>query len=453
MRGGVYAENLDLSDKTLTLVGGFAGDFASRSPVDTPSTLKPANPSVSTVKVDGFANVVWDGVALTGASCTAMRANTWTTGSKFRIVNTRVHDNVIGGGCSRTVAGIDLIGNTRLNIEVANSVIENNVGINFGGGASLGVYEGGNPASSNAQNDGFGTLTGIGQSGVWVHHSIVRGNKAIGQGSPHGGGMAIWSNAVIEKNEFSGNESGSLPNEGVGGALILIYSGDINRFATARIDSNWFQGNKAGNHGSAVMLDGTLHALLTNNVVLKNKGQGALLLDSDCNTSSCGDDKRVFMSIVNNTVALNEGAGLQIQNGTAHLYYNVFWKNSGASSGDVVNNPVSSSPVNKVRGSQNVINISAAGVWPELLQSINAESVEGLVDASTSRLSVSAAGGKPLLASTAAFTPAFNIGTWNIPVPAGTASDVYGLSAMPSKDFNNQVRAQLLYGAFATVKQ
>lgn len=448
---GTYVENLDLSNRAVAVVGGFNGGFTQRDPALQPTVVKPAAAGTATLNADGFAQLTLDGLDLTGAGCTALAVHTWTTGTTVRLLNTRVHHNVnAGGACAYSQGGFDISGSPTMNVEIGHSVIESNDGGNFGGGGSVNVFDGGNPVARGAANDGFGQLTGIGAGGIWVHHSIVRGNRVVNAGSPHGAGLALWANAVVEHNEFTGNDTwaGGNAGDGVGGGLILIYDDAAHNAATARVEGNWFEANRAGNHGAALMLDGMFAALVTDNVFVRNKGSGALLLDSGCNSASCGDDTRVFMTVVNNTVALNEGAGLQVQNGTAHLYYNVFWRNAPAPSGDVVLNPIATLPDNRVRGDRNVIHLVGAAP-AQLTGSVDMEAAADLL-AGTAGYRLGAAYGA-LTAASASFTPAFAVGAFATTVPGGgTAAQVYGLTSSPATDFAGAARVQRLLGAYAT---
>ncbi|MES2318731.1 MAG: hypothetical protein V4631_14725 [Pseudomonadota bacterium] len=76
---------------------------------------------------------------------------------------------------------------------------------------------------------------------------------------PHGAGLAIGMNAIIDHNEFRANDTlGAGAGYGVGGGLIAQH-GTSNGPSTAMtiVQNNWFEGNRAGKAGAALFLDQT----------------------------------------------------------------------------------------------------------------------------------------------------------------------------------------------------
>jgi hypothetical protein len=196
--------------------------------------------------------------------------------------------------------------------------------------------------------------------------------------------MAIGMNGDVHHNLFFGNDTVSDGDHfGVGAGLIGQHDrGGSASVALLVVRNNWFEANRTTKAGSAIFLDQYTVGYVYNNVVVKNFGTGAILVDGNCG-DTCdgpnGNQGRNFVTLLNNTVADNEGAGLAVQDATAHLYYNVFWRNRDADVGsDIASMDGSPGADNRIRGAHNIIAIDPVA-FPMLTDSRSGEAVSNLL--------------------------------------------------------------------------
>ncbi|NUS60811.1 MAG: hypothetical protein HOQ01_07670, partial [Lysobacter sp.] len=113
-----------------------------------------------------------------------------------------------------------------------------------------------------------------------------------------------------------------------------------------------------------------------------NIGTGAILVDGNCGDTCAGpngNNGRNFVTLLNNTVADNAGAGLAVQDATAHLYFNVFWRNQDTEVvGDIASMGGSPGADNRIRGAYNIIDIDPAA-FPLLTNSQSGEGISNLL--------------------------------------------------------------------------
>jgi len=381
---GQYTESLNLgTNRRIVLVGGFAGNFATRSPATTPSVLRPTGAAQDVITAQSPYGLTIDGFEITGSQRRGINVTLWDNASESVVLlNNHVHHNgsTANPGNSAGTGGINIGGGARPSVVVSNNVIEANRGWHHGAGLNIG---GGaqniNPITRDGNsNDGYGAIATVANGLAKVSYNIIRNNELYETWLPHGAGAAVAMNAIVDHNEFSGNATvGNGAYYGVGGGLIAQHGSSNDRsLALVRVENNWFENNRAGKAGSAVFLDQTHAGYVINNVIVNNIGPGAILVDGACSNRCAGingNHDRNFVTVVNNTVAGNQGAGLAVQDSTAHLYYNVFWNNSAVD--DVLLLEGSPGAANIVRGSGNVIN----SVNPGLSNTIVARNVPNVL--------------------------------------------------------------------------
>jgi hypothetical protein len=125
----------------------------------------------------------------------------------------------------------------------------------------------------------------------------------------------VWANQSLK---WSGQGG-----DGVGGGLIAQ-----SPHATVTIADNWFEGNRALKCGAAFFADEASVASAYDNVVIGNDGDSAICLDGRAGGDA--DTDRSYMTLANNTVALNTGAAVLVQDATLHAFNNLFWHNAAA---------------------------------------------------------------------------------------------------------------------------
>jgi hypothetical protein len=381
---GNYAENINLGmQRRQMLVGGLNSAFTARDPIASPTTVTAADANQHVMRAEAPVELVIDGFVVTGSHNRGIEVSAWDANERITLLNNHVHHN----GCTTPTArtdcgGIDVGGGRTVAVDIGNNVIEENGGGHHGGGVNIGgtTENLGTLDQTATTNDGFGdvvTMTGLVAK---VHHNIIRHNRLYEASLPHGAGMAIGMHGDVHHNEFSGNDTVSDGDHyGVGAGLIGQHDrGGSASIALLVVRNNWFEANRAAKAGSAIFLDQFNVGYVYNNVVARNFGTGAILVDGNCG-DTCpgpnGNHGRNFATILNNTVVDNEGAGLAVQDSTAHLYFNIFWRNHDNDvSGDIASFNGSPGADNRIHGAHNIININTAD-FPLLADSASGEGV------------------------------------------------------------------------------
>jgi hypothetical protein len=384
---GHYDENVNLGmQRRHMLVGGLNSTFTARDAIAFSTAIRPADADQHVIRAEAPAELVIDGFVVTGSNDRGIAVTAWDTNERVTLRNNHVHHN----GCTTPTArtdcgGVDVGGGRTVAVEIANNVIEDNGsghhggGVNIGGGTSnLGVL-----SQVGSANDGFGDVLSMTGQVANVHHNIIRNNRLYETSLPHGAGLSIGMHGDVHHNEFFGNDTWSDGDHyGVGGGLIGQHDrGGTASVALLVVRNNWFEANRAGKAGSAIFLDQFNAGYVYNNVIVRNVGTGAILVDGSCGDTCSGpggNHGRNFVTLLNNTVADNEGAGLALQDSTAHLYFNVFWRNrSAGASGDIALFDGSPGADNRVRGEHNIIDVNAAA-FPLLAESASGDHLANL---------------------------------------------------------------------------
>jgi hypothetical protein len=386
--GGNYVENIDLGmQRRRMLVGGLNSAFTLRNPVASPSTVTAADANQHVMRAEAPAELVIDGFVVTGSDNRGIEATTWDANERITLLNNHVHHN----GCTTPTArsdcgGVDVGGGRTVAVDIGNNLIEENGGGHHGGGINIGggTENLGTLDQTTTSNDGFGdvvTMTGLVAN---VHHNVIRNNRLYEESLPHGAGLAIGMSGDVHHNLFFGNDTVSDGDHyGVGAGLIGQHDrGGSASIALLVVRNNWFEANRTTKAGSAIFLDQYSVGYVYNNVVVRNFGTGAILVDGNCGDTCAGPNGnhgRNFATILNNTVADNEGAGLAVQDSTAHLYFNIFWRNLDTQvGGDIASMDGSPGADNRIRGAHNIIDIDPAD-FPLLTDSQSGEGISNLL--------------------------------------------------------------------------
>ncbi len=385
---GAYVENVDLGmQRRRILVGGLNNGFTARDAIAFPTAVRPVDAGQHVLRAEAPVDLVIDGFVVTGSNDRGIAVTAWDANERVALRNNHVHHNGCTTPATRTdCGGVDVGGGRTVAVEIANNVIEDNGGGHHGGGVNIGggTTNLGALLQTTSANDGFGDVVSMTGLVANVHHNIVRNNRLYEPSLPHGAGLSIGMHGDVHHNEFFGNDTLSDGDHyGVGGGLIGQHDrGGSASVALLVVRNNWFEANRAGRAGSAIFLDQFNVGYVYNNVIARNFGTGTILVDGNCGDTCAGPNGnhgRNFVTILNNTVVDNEGAGLAVQDSTAHLYFNVFWRNrDNAVDGDIASLNGSPGADNRVRGAYNIIDVRAAD-FPLLNDSASGEGVANLL--------------------------------------------------------------------------
>lgn len=442
---GTYTENVDLgTNRRVALVGGFDEDFATRDPREQPTRIIAAAVTLDAIRAEAPRELLVDGVEVSGSQRRGLAVNGWS-GEQVRVLNVHVHHNgtVANVGAAAATGGISLPGGSDVSVELAYSVVEENDGWHHGAGVNVGGGgDDANPVTRDGAHDGFGSMPSAVAGLASIHHVVIRNNRLHETSLPHGAGLAVGANADVHHVEFVGNDTVGVDHYGVGGGMIAQHGvSNDDSASVVLVHECWFEANRAEKAGAALFFDQTSVGWVANCVFAHNVGEGTLLVDGACGDSCAGPSgnyDRNFVTAVFNTFVENEGAGLAVQDSTAHLYGNVFWHDASAS-GDVRLMTGSPGATNFVRGDSNVI-VIGAGVTTELTNSLSAETDVPFEDVAGEDYRLRAGTlGFERIAST--YAPAF------------AAPGVFARSSTPPLDFASAARpagGPFVFGAFAT---
>ena len=443
---GTYTENVNLgTNRRVAVVGGFDAAFDARDARESPTHVVASTATQSTVRAEAPRELLIDGLEVSGSQRRGIDVIGWS-GEHVRVRNVHVHHNGTTSniGESAATGGIDLPGGSDVTVELAYSVVEENDGWHHGGGVNIGG--GGDeatPITRDGSHDGFGSIVSLAAGTASVHHVVIRNNRLHEPSLPHGAGLAVGCNADIHHVEFVGNDTTGTNHYGVGGGMIAQHGvSNDDSASVVLVHECWFEQNRAEKAGAALFFDQTSVGWVANCIFAHNIGEGTLLVDGACGNSCAGPDgdyDRNFVTAVFNVFAENEGAGLAVQDATAHLYGNAFWHNTSAV-GDVRLMGGSPGADNVVRGDSNVI-VVGAGVSTELTGSVSAEALTLFADVASEDYHLRATDTAAFERVAPSYAPAFAV-----PGPLARTS-------VPPLDYASAARpagGPYVYGAYAT---
>jgi pectin methylesterase-like acyl-CoA thioesterase len=321
---GTYLENVVVPDRSLTLLGGFAGgtsagyalgqpgDFSTRDPgtyvtrITAASAADPvvylANVTARTIRVDGF--------TISGGS-----HGVYVVADYLRFSNVTISHNVIegngpadlepGGGTYMYYGGG--IYSSNATITIANNVIRNN-NANRGGGLHV---------SSRSDY----TITG----------NLIDGNTGW---DDHAGGIELSplpisarGNGTFSHNTISNNVASKAFDYGWGGGILVAGNLKPSSLKPVRLSYNTWTGNYAPSVGGAIFADNGARVVLDHELIYNNHtqnvGGAAIYVDGD------GSGVGSFLTVLNCTVADNSSSGDDHGNGVYVEEYSRVWiKNS-----------------------------------------------------------------------------------------------------------------------------
>ncbi|MCL1850612.1 MAG: T9SS type A sorting domain-containing protein [Bacteroidetes bacterium] len=297
---GTYSEAVQIVEKKVQLLGGFAGsgDFNS------------ANPEINKTIIKGRNNTPCVLVNIQGSAISGSLI------IKGFIIREGERGIELANGWSESMD----------NITIENNIIENNGTNNagqYGGGISFG---GSNVTIKNniIRNNKSGHGAAIGRTdrmtNFIIADNLIENNTGYGD---HAGGVDIQGTGTITRNIFDGNVAAKDLSYGWGGA-ILITNYDTTKLIT--LSHNVYRNNHAPDRGGAVFVDDGSkvrmeHELFYNNTT--KKSGSAIYVDSD------GAYNPSVLYMNNCTVSGNstDGAALFVQSSIAHIQDCIFWNN------------------------------------------------------------------------------------------------------------------------------
>ncbi len=331
---GTYTENVVITNKTVTLEGGWDINFNDLNPVANVATIQPADVTLAVVTIEGdsldtalYAPTI-DGFTITGAVSTNHGG-----GLRIRNSNAIVQNNIITGNQAFLYGGGVWVQNGAPQFK--NNQITNNTvtpsGATFGGGIELENTTAtlvGNTISGNtvAATTGYGGGVAVEGGGpVKLISNTINGNTGS-QGSGYGGGVSIRSaTATVNSNIIQNNIGGANNAASNGGGIYVTGSGST----SLTMNDNTISGNIVGaenpvvtpSFGGGVYINmGTGQVSLSGNIIANNQ---AAVVGTGSATGWGGGlaivSSTVFMhggTITGNSVKSGDGCGIYADSST-----------------------------------------------------------------------------------------------------------------------------------------
>ena len=301
---GTYAEAVEIKQKKVQLLGGFAGggNYGTANPQANVTIINgtSAAPCIY-VQIDEreiSGKLTISGFTIRNGQRGIELAEGWSPHlNNITIENNIIENNGLQTGDQRG-GGIGLEGN---NVTIQNNIIRNN---RSGRGAAIGSTRGSQYASVN----------------FLIADNRIENN--IGY-EDHAGGAFICGTGTITRNIFDGNEAARDCGYGWGGGILIF--ADSNTKTTVSLSFNVWRNNQAPDRGGAVFIDDGAsvkmeHELLYNN---KSKSSGSAVYVDDL------DGVPSVLEMNNCTISGNPsgGAALYVEASTASVQNSIFWDN------------------------------------------------------------------------------------------------------------------------------
>ena len=302
---GTYSEAVQVSQKKVQLLGGFAGsgDFNSANPQANVTIIEGTNAAPCIL-------IYIDAQAISGSM----------TISGFTIRNGK-QGIALSGGWSGFLD----------NIKIENNIIENN-GIQgtgqYGGGIGL---EGNNVSIQYnlIRNNHAGRGAAIGRTNTPTNFLIADNRIENNTGyDDHGGAVIMDGTGTITRNIFDGNVVAADENITWGwGGGIVITNYDTTKVIT--LSHNIWRNNYAPDRGGAVFVDEAAKVLMENELFYNNttqKSGSAIYVDADWEYNP----SVLYMNnctVSGNSTDEPDGAALFVQGSIAHVENCIFWNN------------------------------------------------------------------------------------------------------------------------------
>jgi len=300
---GTYSEAVQISQKKVQLIGGFAGygDFNS------------ANPQANITIIAGTSVVpcIWINIDVMISGSLIINGFTIRNGQRGIelsggwsgfLDNITIENNIIENngeqGTSQRGGGIGLEGK---NVTIKNNIIRNNKSDR---GAAIG-----------------GTSSSIVDFLISGNH--IENNTGYGD---HAGGVIINGTGTITRNIFDGNvTAASDPSYGWGGAITIV------NYDTAKLitlSHNIWRNNYAPDRGGAVFVDEAAKVRMEHELFYHNKTRksgSAIYVDADYDYNP--SVLYMYNCTVSENLTDNSEAAMYVQGSIAHIENSIFWNN------------------------------------------------------------------------------------------------------------------------------
>jgi len=296
---GSYSEAVQIVQKKVQLLGGFAGDgdFGSADPQANVTIINgtDAAPCIwvyMDVSVSGSLTI--SGFTIRNGQRGIELAGGW---SGF-LDNITIENNIIEGNGSPDTERGGGIGIEGKNVKILNNVIRNN---KAGRGAAIGVTD---------------ALTDF-----VIADNRIENNTGY---DDHAGSASICGTGTITRNIFDGNVAAASYDYGWGGALLIF--GDDNTATAVTLSYNVYHNNYAPSRGGAVFVDDGAIVQMEHELLYDNTSQesgSAIYVDADYHYNSS------TLKMYNCTVSGNtaNGAAMFVQGSIAQVENCIFWNN------------------------------------------------------------------------------------------------------------------------------
>jgi len=306
---GTYSEAVQISEKKVQLLGGFAGsgDFNTANPQANPTIISGTS-AAPCIKVTIVNTAISGSLKISGFAISngqrGIELN--NDGYSEKLENITIENNIIeNNGLQNTSQWGGGIGLTGKNVTIQNNVIRNN---ESGRGAAIGVCGGKMPVDFLIANNRIENNTGY---------------------ADHAGGVCLDGTGTVTGNIFDGNVAAKNFTYGWGGA-ILIFAPSETATTEVTLSYNIYRNNYAPSRGGAVFVDDRAtvrmeHELLYNNKTTAASGS-AIYVDEDW----AHNPSVLYMNhctVWGNTTDAYNGAALFVQGSTVHIENCIFWNN------------------------------------------------------------------------------------------------------------------------------
>jgi hypothetical protein len=356
VQAGTYPEQVSVSGRQLTLLGGFAAGFATRNPTDSPTVID-GQQGGTTVTLTNAGDSTIDGFTVTGGRAKpnsdgnggGSGINVANSGA-VTIANNLIEGNddgqnfntcncaMFGGGISvtssRGESTANIIGNEIRNNRairgaamavgvpglIEGNLVENN---RSGGDHGGGLYLSARTMTIRGnliRNNQIGDQAGYGWGGGAIFYgpgkptpkALFEGNRWIGNSAPgFGGGLFIDEDAkaTVVGDLFHDNACGQ-----AGSALYVDGTGIVPTGSVAKLENVTMTdgGCPAGIGGAAIFVEGGSSISVTNSIITANGGKSAIYVCTNCAKLPKPPKSTISWSLVDKkTVHVKRGKGMR----------------------------------------------------------------------------------------------------------------------------------------------
>jgi uncharacterized repeat protein (TIGR01451 family) len=347
---GTYNETVQVEDKSLTILGGYATNWSVRNPDTYLTTIKAQSgkSAVRLVSSNGSHAGTLDGFNIRGGNSSGAGGGIFVRGYQATISNNWIHDNqaAMGGGINvQAATGVTIQGNV---IEentaiqdgggvrvsgatvsiLGNDILDNTATLNGGGinviGGTVTIDD--NKINSNvSQEKGGGGIMLRSDAYATITNNRIKKNRSV----VGGGGMRIEDSAgVVLGNDIMNNTCSN-----TGGGLAVVRS-------QVDVEDNDFYYNVAGGGGGLQFSIGST-GLITNNRLVENKA-GTTPGGGGIHFWQCSP--QFISNTVTGNRAGNAGGGVNIEDSSPLVKDNVITGNHAGDHGGGVSMSVGAAP-------------------------------------------------------------------------------------------------------------